>query len=507
MSSASANNKRIAKNTLLLYFRMIVTTFISLYTARLTLQLLGVEDYGISNVVGGIIGFMGILTGTMLSATQRFLAYDLGKGDIKQYQKTFSMLVNIFICFGLLGGVFLEIIGPWMISNKLIIPESRLLAAQCVFQFSVIIFILNSIVVPYTSSIIAYEKMSIFAYFTFIDIFFKLAVVYSLYVTPYDKLITVNALGLIMSFVTSGIYIIYCIKKLAGCRYIKFWDKQMFKRIGSYAGWNLLGSTTTVMNQQGQAVLLNMFFGPVVNAAKAIADKINTVIFSFCTNFYMAVTPQIIKSYASNNIDQMRTLVLNSSKYSFYLLWVISSPLMSNMQPILNLWLGKEQVSNEMVKFCQLILIYSLVNVLEQPMTQTVRATGNIKKYQIQIGVITLLFIPISYILFECGLPAYSSMVVLVFLYAIAQFVRVYFASSILKISLTDYYKKVITPIVLVVVSTLVIVFMIDLLNMNLIVKTMLLYVSTALLILIVGINKDERGLILSFIKKKNKSI
>ena len=445
------NTKKIAKNTMLLYVRMLITTLISLFTARLTLQLLGVVDYGINNLISGIIGFMGIVTGTMTSATQRFLAYDLGQHNINQYRCSYSMLLNIFMLFSLISIVGLELIGPYLIKSYLVIPPDRIDASLWLFHFTVINFILVTINIPQTASIVSYEKMGIYAYFTLLDVFFKLLVVYALYITKIDKLITLGFLSTLMSLCVNCITFFYCVKKLDGCRYTLIWDIKLFRKIFTYSGWNLFGSVTGVLNQQGQAVLLNLFFGPAVNAAKAVADKINQVINSFSTNFFMAVTPQIIKSYSSKNIDYMRKLVLASSRYSFFLLFCLSVPLIANMKAILCLWLGKEQVSFEMVRFCQLLLVYSLINVLELPITQTVRATGNIRKYQVRTGVLTLLFIPICYMIFSLGMPAYYSMVVLSCIYALVQIVRVKLIQEILSITILGYFKIVIVPILKVV--------------------------------------------------------
>lgn len=505
-NNQSRNSKRIAKNTMLLYTRMLITTIVSLFTARLTLQLLGVEDYGINNLVSGIIGFMGIVTGTMTSATQRFLAFDLGKNDIVQYQKSYSMLLNIFFIYSLFGAICLELVGPYVIQHYLVIPQDRLVAAQWVFQFTIINFILATINIPQTASIVSYEKMNIYAYFTFIDVFFKLLVVYSLYVTPFDKLITIGFLTTLMALVTNGVTYLYCVKKLNGCRYQLYWNNILFKKIFSYAGWNLFGSITGVMNQQGQAILLNLFYGPVVNAAKAIADKVNSIISSFSVNFYMAVTPQIIKSYASGNIEYMRNIVLSSSRYAFFLLYCLSLPLIANMESILYLWLGKEQVNYEMVRFCQLLLVYSLINALEQPVTQSVRATGKIKKYQIQIGILTLMFIPICYIAFRIGLPAYTSMVILSLIYLIAQFVRVYIVKGIINISIFMYIKKVLQPIIFVVIVSSVVTFFINKFDnsdiLEIFCQIVLELISTLVVIFLIGMSNRERYLICTYIRK-----
>jgi len=442
------NNKRISRNTLFLYCRMLFVMLISLYTSRIVLKILGVEDYGIYNIVGSIVGFMNLITGSMISATQRFLAYDLGKGDMKHLQSTFSMLINVFAIFCLISLLVLESIGPYFIMRYLVIPPARLAAAQWVFQFSVLSFIISTLIIPYSSSIIAYEKLGVFAYFTLIDVTFKLLAVFALFVVPADHLITLGAVTIIMSFTTNGAIYWYCVKKLMACRYKRIWDKSLFKKIFTYSGWNLLGSTTSVMNTQGQAILLNIFFGPAVNAAKGIADRINSVVSSFCSNFYMAVNPQIIKTYAAGETDYTKKLVLKSSKLAFYMMLMLSLPLIFNMDELLTLWLGKEQVSSEMICFSQWVLVYAIISTLEGPITQVIRATGDLKKYQIQVGCQTLLFIPIIYVLFKCGYPPYSSMIVLSGLYFIVQFTRVRLLGFVLEICMSEYISKVLLPVV-----------------------------------------------------------
>lgn len=504
---ASDNNKRIAKNTLLLYIRMIVTTLVSLFTARLTLQLLGVEDYGINNVVGGIVGFVGIVTGTMTSASQRFLAYHLGNNDMVQFKNTFCMLMNMFALFCLLVIMILELIAPFLLHELLVIPEDRIYAASWVYQFSLMSFCLSTMLIPYSAAIVSHEKMGIYAYFTFVDVFMKLMVVYALYVTPFDRLITIGGLSVVSMFIVFLINYLYCRIKLSGCTYCFFWKSSLFKEVASFAGWNLWGSTTTVMNHQGQAVLLNMFFGPVVNTAKAIADKINQVIYSFCQNFFMAMNPQIIKSYASGNVDYTRSLVLNSSKFSFLLYSLIAIPVIFNMEDLLSLWLGADQVSDDMVLFSQLILVLSFTNNLESPITQVVRATGDIRKYQVVIGCQTLLFLPVTYVAFKWfGAPAYFSMIILCAIYVVALFFRFSFLKKILKIEFRTYWRKVIFPLLLVLIFSGGILWAIHLLNWcDLCLRLLRIVIdlfAVCLIILFIGVSKKERLSIAKVLEK-----
>lgn len=491
------NNKRIARNTIFLYIRMIVTTVISLITVRLILKLLGVEDYGIYNTVGSVTGFINVITGSMVSASQRFLACDIGRGDIKQYQRTFSMLLNVLFIFCSIVLVMMELMGPYLIAKFLVIPQDRLVAAQWLFQFSVFAFISATIVIPYSSSIIAYERMGVYAFFTFIDVALKLIVVFILYEIQTDRLIAFGALTLFMSFVSNGIISWYCVKKLDGCKYTFYWDKSLFKKIFSYSGWNLVGSTTYVMNNQGQAVLLNLFFGPTVNAAKGIADRINSAVSSFCSNFYMAVNPQIIKTYAMGELGYTKKLVLVSSKFAFYMMLILSLPLIFNMESLLTLWLGEEQISFEMLRFCQIALVYTLINTTEGPITQAVRASGDIKRYQIEVGAQTLLFIPITYILFRYGFPSYYSMIVLSVIYFLVQFTRIRLLGNFLEITLVEYLKHVLAPIYIVSILSAVTLYFITI-RTDVDVQTVVYNLIFAIIVIIFavyffGLSRKER--------------
>lgn len=485
---------------------MLVTTIISIFTARYTLILLGVDDYGINNVVGGLTGFINIITGTMVSATQRFLTFDLGKKDIVSFQRTFSMLINIFAVFCIVTVILLELIGPYIISHYLIIPPDRLTAAQWVFQFSVIMYVVSTMTIPYTSAIISYERMDIYAYFTIIDVVGKICVVGALFFTPVDRLVTLAALVMVISVFTQAMNFLYCRKYLEGCKYNKHWDSSLFKRMSSFAGWNLFGSTSWVMNQQGQAIILNIFFGPVVNAAKAIADKINQIVVSFCNNFYMAVNPQITKAYAVGDIEYTKKLVLVSSKLCFFLMFVLCVPLQFNMRRLLTLWLGKEQVTNEMVIFCILVLCFTLINSLETPISQTIRATGNIKKYQVLIGVQTLLFLPLTYLCFKIGLPSYYSMITLCIVYFVAHFTRVNVVSPILNISPLEYVKEVFVPIIYSSVVCASLLYFGLYLNANsiyvLAFRLVWSFISVAASVFLFGLSTNERQYVIKKIKK-----
>lgn len=503
----SSNNKRIAKNTAYLYLRMLLVAFVSLYTSRLVLKNLGAEDFGIYNVVGGVVTFMGFLTAAMSSATQRFLTYNLGLNDSVRYRQTFSLLINIYLLFCAFSFIVLELVGPFYISHYMKLPSERLAIAQWVFQFSLLSFLLNAITVPFRSSIIAYEKMGIYALVGILETFLALGVVVGLPYIHLDKLFFYALLMCIAHLIITVIIILYCRINLADCRYQRYWNNAYFKELLSYSGWNLFGSVSSVFVHQGQAIVINYFFGPVTNAAKAIADRVNSMVTQFSNNFYMATAPQIIKSYAAANIEYMRSLVLNSSRYSFLMLLVIAAPLYVVMESFLSLWLGGEQVTSDMVLFCKWVVISTLINVLEQPITQAVRATGDIKKYQIYVGSVTLSFLPLCIILFLLGAPAYSSMILLSVVYLVALFVRILIVAPIIHIRPLDYYKSVIIPLVIVSIVIIIVLslcYRIDyFVSVHWIVKLVFTCFLAIIVSYLVGLSKKERVLLLSFIGNK----
>lgn len=505
--NSETKSKRIIKNTVYLYLRMLFTVFINLYSARVVLNNLGVEDFGVYNVVGGIVTFMSFITATLASATQRFLAYDLGKGDVSQYERTFSMLLNIFFIICVLLFFLLEAIGPIYIFNYLKVSPSRLNPAFWVFEFSLFTFLVNTMCIPFRSSIIAHEKMGVFAFIGIVESIGTLGVAIVLPYLGIDRLLLYGLLMMLLYLLVATYLVIFCRVKLSGCVYIKYWNKDYFKKLSSYAGWNLFGSITGVMDLQGQALVLNYFFGPVINAAKSISDRVNGMISQFSTNFYMAVAPQIIKSYAEGDIMYTKKLVLNSSRYSYFLLFVISAPLYFVMQRVLELWLGLGNVSLDMVRFCECTIIYMLVNILEQPLTMANRATGDIKKYQVSVGIITLSFIPLCIILFLLKFPAYYSMILLTLIYIVASFFRVHLVAPTLSMLESEYYRSVITPILLSTILTFSILavmrIVLDKLEVNWIVQGLTFFLLTLIISYLLGFKRTEKEYVYSFIKNK----
>lgn len=512
LADYSESNKRVAKNTAFLYFRMLLLTVVNLYTVKITLEVLGAEDYGIYNVVASVVTSLTVFNGTLTSATQRFLSYHLGKSDYLSYNKTFSLLFIGFLVITVILIIIGEIVGFFFLNDWLNIPSNRLYAAKWVYQTSIFTFIFHLLIIPFSSSIIANEKMNAFAYITIIDGIFKLILVYMLVVSSYDKLIFYGILILIESVMIFIIYVVYCNIAFPFCKFKFIWDKGLFKELTSYTGWNLFGSVSGILITQGQNILLNIFFGPLINTAKAIADKITGVVNSFSTNFYMAISPQIVKSYAANDYMRMINLAIKSSRLSFFLVLLISFPLIVCMNTLLNLWLGDGSVSQVMINFSKLSLVFCLISSLDPPITHMIRATGQIRNYQLKIGVITLLYIPLAACVLYLGASAISTMVVLIILYSIVQIIRVFLAHRQIGLNIKTYNMKVIRPIIIVSVCIMILYIFIDLIHfsdnvINIIIRFLISILSVSAVIWLGGLSRSDKAHIKNIIKIKFKTI
>lgn len=427
------NNKRIAKNTLMLYFRMILTMVVSLYTSRVVLDTLGVEDFGIYNVVGGVVSMFGFLNGAMASATQRFLSYELGKGDLIQLRRVFNSTLIIHSFLALLVLILAETIGLWFLNNFLNINEDRMAAARWVYHFSVFSFMVKIIQVPYNSVILARERMSVYAYVSIIEVLLKLIVVIMLTSIAFDKLKLYGVLLFSVSFVVAGIYRIYTMRHFDETRLEMVKDLSLYKTLINYSGWTLFGAFSMIAKGQGISILLNIFFGTVVNAAQAVANQVYYSINSFVANFQIASNPQIVKSYASNNIEYMTNLIIRTSKFSFYLLFILTLPVLLEIDNILKIWL--KVVPEFTAMFVILILINAWIDSFSGPLITAVNATGKIKLYQIIVGTLFTLNLPISFLFFKFGFSPISTFVVNIFITSLVFFIRLYLT----KIQLPDF--------------------------------------------------------------------
>lgn len=448
MDNTTENNKRIAKNTLLLYFRMLFLMAVSLYTSRVVLNALGVEDFGIYNVVGGVVAMFSALSGSLSTAISRFITYELGKGNKENLNKIFSSAVTIQL--GLAGIIILlaETIGIWFLNVKMNIPEVRMEAANWVFQFSILTFAINLISVPYNASIIAHEKMSAFAYISILEAVGKLFIAYLITIAPMDKLIFYAILMCAVALIVRFAYGNYCKRHFCECTYHFIWDKQLLKSMFSFAGWNFIGASSAVLRDQGGNVVINLFCGPAINAARGIAFQVNNAVNQFVVNFMTALNPQITKSYAAGDKGYMMTLIFQGARLSFYMLLLLSLPILVNTHYILALWL--KIVPEHAVLFVQLILIFALSESISQPLITAMLATGKIRNYQIIVGGLQMMNLPISYILLRLG---YFPEVVIVIAICISQCclaARLLLLRGMIGLSITKYLKNVYLNIIVV---------------------------------------------------------
>lgn len=443
--SVSDNSKRIAKNSVALYFQMLLSMLVGLYTSRVILNALGVDDFGLFNVVGGVVAMFGLLNSAMSSSTSRFLTFELGAGDQSRLKTVFttSLITHLLIAF--LVCLLAETIGLWFMSTQMQIAPERMEAAYWVFHLMIAGTFLSILSVRYGASIIAHEKMSIYAYFSILDVTFKLIIVFLLQAIDFDKLKVYAVLLLAVQVIMQGIYMIYCLRHFEETRLSRSdfkCDKPLLKEMTSFAGWSLFGDSAFLMFTQGVNILLNIFFGTAVNAARGIAVQVQGVLMRFISNFQTAINPQITKSYASNDFAYMHKLIYASSKYSFFMLLILSLPVFFEAENILRWWL--KIVPDHTVNFIRIILLISLIDSLANPLITSAKATGRIKLYQSVLGSILLLIVPLSYVALKLGYPPESVFFVHLFIVTIGHLIRVLLIKPLIALSAREYTKQVV---------------------------------------------------------------
>lgn len=441
MTNTGQNSKRIAKNTLLLYFRMLFMMAVSLYTSRVVLHTLGVEDFGIYNVVGGVVAMFSVISGSLSSAISRFITYELGKGDKDKLIRIFSSSVTIQLGLGLIILILAEAIGVWFLNAKMTIPTDRMYAANWVFQLSILTFIINLISVPYNAAIIAHEKMSAFAYISILEVMAKLIIVYMLLWSPFDKLIFYAVLMTSVALIIRFVYGYYCKRHFEECTYHFIFDKELLKKMFGFAGWNFIGAASAVLRDQGGNIVINLFCGPTVNAARGIAYQVNNAISGFVSNFMMAINPQITKSYAAGDREYMMTLIHQGARLSFYILLLLSLPVIINAHYILTLWL--KIVPDHTTLFVQLVLIFAMSESISNPLVTAMLATGKIRNYQIVVGGLQMMNLPISYILLRYGCIPETVLIVAICISQCCLASRLYMLRSMIGLSVREYMSKV----------------------------------------------------------------
>lgn len=503
-SQTTDNNKRIAKNTLLLYFRMLLMMFVTLFTSREVLDKLGVTDYGIYNVVGGVVAMLGFLNSSMSNAVQRYLSFEIGKNNEAGINRIFN--VSLFAHAGIAVFVFIvmEIVGVWYLNTHMNIPAERMDAANWVLQCSIFTTLFTIVQVPYNAIIISKEQMGIYAYISILEVVLKLLVVYMLAIGNFDKLKLYSVLIMVVTIGIVMIYRFYCTRKYKEAKFKLIKDWNLLKQIVGFASWNMLGELAWVFTGQGVNIILNSFFGPVVNAARGLAEQVNGAVNRFVANFQTAVNPQLIKNYASDQLGEMKTLLFRSTRFSYYLLLALSLPIILKMDFILHLWL--KEVPDYTVGFCQLVLVSSLVSTLSNLLAQVARAYGKIRNYQIIVSIFLFLNFPLSYIVLKFGCSPLSSMFVNIGVNTMLLFVRLRLTNRMIQMTYGSFIRNVLFPVIIVtavaLVIPLIIYFMLDNSIISFIIVCLVSFVSVGVSTYALGMNANERLYILAAISK-----
>lgn len=491
----SETNKRIAKNTLILYLRMGVMMVIGFFTTRITLSALGVENYGIYNVVGGLVAMFSLISSSLSASIARFLTFGLGAGDLQHLKKVFGVSMNIQLALALIIVICVETIGLWFLNYKLVIPSERLFAANIVFQISICSFVLSLLSMPYNAVIIAHEKMTAFAWMTLFEAIVKLLIVIALLYSGGDKLIIFASLLFLQGLISQIIYWVYCRWNFQECKYIFVKDKPLYKEIFQFAGWNFIGCSAGLLSDQGVNIVLNLFFGPIVNTARGIGSQVNSILSQFTNNFMTALNPQITKNYAAGNMDRMQALMFKGAKFSFFLFLLLSLPVMLETHKVLIIWLG--QAPEYTISFARLAIILTLINLLSNTLITAQMATGKLKYYQICVGGTLLLNLPVSYLVLKFGAPPASVMIVAIIIAQICMFERLYFLRNMMGLSVRDFLKQVYAKAIFVTLIAIPVPLFIYLsmpegIERFLVVSILSLCI-TAISIYMVGCEKSER--------------
>ena len=498
------SNRRIAKNTLVLYARMIFMTLLGLFTSRVVLQVLGVTDYGVMSAVGGVISMMGLLTKSLSKSISRHLTFELGRGDMQKLKDVFSTSVNVQMGIALIVLLIGATLGIWFLNHKMNIPPERLDAANWVMWSSIIGFMIALINVPYSAAIVSHERMSVYAYMTILEAILGLLVVSLLYFSPFDKLKTNAVLGICCSLLIRGIYMAYCRRHFEECKYRFVFNVPMLKELTSFAGWNFFGEGAWIFNTQGIDLLINIYFGVTLNAARGIAGQVNALSTKFVTNFMTALGPQITKTYAAGNLAQMHQLVCRGAKFSFFLTILFAIPFGFEAERLLTLWLGI--VPDYAVVFVRLTFLSAISTVLGNTLVTAQFATGKIRKYQIVMTICGFWVFPLTWIAFKLGGSPTWSYIIFIIVYFGLIFVRIYLVKDMIKMPWTMYVKEVLLRALYVFIPAFIPPLMIYLLMPSSIVRFILLCVvsliASCMSIYWLGLQAQEKVVIMGVVKK-----
>lgn len=496
MSDNSSSTKRIAKNTSLLYIRMMVVMIINLYTVRLVLNALGAQDYGINNVVAGIITMLTSVSSVLATATQRYYSYSIGENKLERLQNIFSTSINIFVILSIIVLILGETVGLWFVNTQLVIPDERMNAANWLYQFSIFSFIFTFLQIPYSAATMAHEDMGIFAAISTAESILKLITVFFIYLIPYDGLIIYGGTLLLISALVLIFYILIGINKYDECRYHKPTEKALYKELLSFSGWSLFGSLAGVGMAQVITILVNIFFGPLVNSARAISFQFSLAVSSFSGSFLMAIRTPMIKSYAEESYLFLNKIFNLSNKFIYYCLLIIFLPLIFEMDTILVLWLKTSDPQT--VLFSRLILVYALIMALNNPISIIIQATGHVKEYHVAVETFTLLCVPVTYILFKLGYPAYYTYIVMIIATVASHVVRLICLKKYYKpFSYSDYINSFLLPAFTITLVASSFVFLMHRNIMNTLPRLFAVVffsiLCVASLVLLIGLSKTEK--------------
>lgn len=455
MPDINSSNTRIAKNTVLLYIRTLLVMLVALYTSRVVLNTLGVENYGIYQVVGGVVSMFSVISGALSIASSRFLTYGLGRNNIEQQHIVFSTSIIVQIVIALVILVLCEVIGIWFLNNKMNIPEGRMYAASWVLHCSLAAFVISLISVPYNASIIAHEKMSTFAYISIIEVVLKLVIVYMLVISPFDKLISYAVLTVVVALIIRLIYGIYCGRTFEECRGKLIFDKSIFKKMIGFAGWNFFSNGISIFNTQGITMLVNIYFGVAMNAARGIATQVEASVQQFTNNFTTAINPQITKSYAVGDYDRLYYLVCKSARFSFFMLFCVSLPILTETDFILKVWL--KTVPDYTALFTKLAFITAMIGVLGNSCYTACLATGKIKKYTIYTSIISSLVFFITWLIYRLGGSVESSYYIYIFDWVLILFVKLFLTEELIGLKPSRFLKETVVKVIPAVIISLII--------------------------------------------------
>lgn len=484
---------------------MLLVMGVSLFTVRIVLKVLGVEDYGIYNVVAGIVSMFGFLSGTMASASQRFFAFEIGKKDFVKLKQTFSMTVTIYAMLAILIIILAETVGLWFLNNKMTIPPDRMEAAHWVYHFAIASFVVTIMAIPYNAAIIAKENMKVFAYISILEVILKLAIVYMLMLFDADKLKLYAVLMFIATLIIRFAYSLYCRRAYTEFKYSFYWDRELFKALIGYSGWNMIGVIANIIKNQGIDVLLNIFFNPILNAARAIAFQIFNALNQLTINVYSATRPQITKLFAKNDIEQMWKLVFQSLKISYFLLLIISIPIIINPEIILSIWLHK--FPSQAIIYVRLILISFLIETSVNQLIAVMQSANKIKHYQIFASVILLLNLPISFFLLKMGYNEFTPFIVIVILSCFYIGMIIYISYKYLRMSLKNFFIHVHVKLYIVSLFSFACSFLLkqifDNSLLHFIYFCLISFTFSIIIIFYFGFNKSEKQSIILFLKNK----